>query len=80
MYLWLHYPLDILCGLLWGGVVGILAYIVYYKIYSRIAPANNYISTQYTSTGYSLSDVDIVELVLVLTIVYTVIAAVVVYN
>ena len=40
----------------------------------------NYISTQYTSTGYSLSDVDIVELVLVLTIVYTVIAAVVVYN
>ena len=76
----LHYPLDILCGLLWGVVVGILAYIVYYKIYSRIAPANNYISTQYTSTGYSLSDVDIVELVLVLTIVYTVIAAVVVYN
>ena len=80
MYLGLHYPLDILCGLLWGGVVGILAYIVYYKIYSRIAPANNYISTQYTSTGYSLSDVDIVELVLVLTIVYTVIAAVVVDN
>ena len=80
MYLGLHYPLDILCGLLWGGVVGIVSYIVYHKVYSRIAPANNYISTQYTSTGYSLSDIDIVELVLVLTFIYTVIAAVLIYN
>lgn len=80
MYLGLHYPLDILCGLLWGGVVGIVSYIVYHKVYSRIAPANNYISTQYTSTGYSLSDIDIVELVLILTFIYTVIAAVLIYN
>ena len=79
MYLGLHYPLDILCGLLWGAVVGILAYVCYYRVYNRISPANNYVSTQYTSTGYSLADVDIVELVLVSTLIYTVIAAVIVY-
>lgn len=78
MYLGMHYPLDILCGLLWGGLVGGLAYYVYNRVYSRIAPAKNFISTQYTSTGYSLGDVDVVELVLVLTLIFTVIAAVVV--
>lgn len=78
MYLGLHYPLDILCGLIWGGIVGCLAYYVYNRVYSRIAPANNFISTQYTSTGYSLDDVDIVELVLVSTLIFTVIEAVVV--
>lgn len=78
LYLGLHYPSDIVCGLLWGAVVGGLAYFVCYKVYSRISPANNYISTQYTSTGYSLEDVDIVELVLVATFIFTAIAAVVV--
>ena len=78
VYLGLHYPADVVCGLLWGAIVGGLAYFVYYKVYSRISPANNYISTQYTSTGYSLEDVDIVELVLVATFIFTVIAAVVV--
>ena len=76
MYLGLHYPLDILCGLLWGAAVGVAAYIVYYKVYSSIAPANNYISSQYTSTGYSLDDIDIVETVLVATFIFTAIASV----
>lgn len=78
IYLGLHYPLDILCGLLWGGIVGGAAYWLYYRVYSRISPANNYISTQYTSAGYSLEDVDIVELVLIATLLFTAIAAVVV--
>lgn len=79
MYLGLHYPLDILCGLLWGGAVGCGSYIIYNKVYNKISPANNFISTQYTSTGYSLDDVDVVELVMVATLIFTVIAAVVVY-
>lgn len=78
IYLGLHYPLDIMCGLLWGAVVGVLAYYVYCKVYYRISPVNNYVSTQYTSTGYSLDDVDIVQLVLVAIFIVTVIAAVVV--
>lgn len=78
IYLGLHYPLDILCGLLWGAAVGVFAYYVYCKVYNRISPVNNYVSTQYTSTGYSLGDVDIVELVLVSIFIVTAIAAVVV--
>lgn len=79
MYLGLHYPIDILCGILWGGIVGCLSYYIYTKIYKRIAPANNFISTQYTSTGYSTNDVDIVLLVLVATFTYTVIRSIIVY-
>lgn len=78
VYLGLHYPLDILCGLLWGAIVGSAAYYIYYKVYTRIAPANNFISSQYTSTGYNLDDVDVVEFVLVATFITTAIAAVVV--
>lgn len=78
IYLGLHYPLDILCGLLWGAAVGVFAYYVYCKVYNRISPVNNYVSTQYTSTGYSLDDVDMVELVLVSIFIVTAIAAVVV--
>ena len=76
IYLGLHYPLDILCGLVWGAIVGGAVYYLYYKVYNNISPANNYVSTQYTSTGYSLGDIDIVELALVLTLLFTVIAAV----
>ena len=76
VYLGLHYPLDIFCGLVWGAIVGCAVYCLYYKVYNNISPANNYVSTQYTSTGYSLEDIDIVELVLVLTLIFTVIAAV----
>ena len=79
IYLGLHYPLDILCGLMWGGIVGSGVYCLYHRAYCRISPANNYVSTQYTSTGYSLDNVDFVELVLVLTLLYSVIRAVIVY-
>lgn len=79
IYLGLHYPLDVLCGLLWGAAVACGVYYLYYRIYSRIAPANNYISTQYTSTGYSLDDVDVVELVLTATLLCTVLYAIVAF-
>lgn len=79
MYLGLHYPSDILCGLLWGAIVGVGVYCVYCRIYKRIAPANNYISTQYTSTGYSLDDIDVVALVLIATFVVTATMAVAVF-
>mgnify|MGYP004511398967 CR=1 FL=1 len=79
IYLGLHYPLDIFCGLLWGAIVGGFVYFIYCKVHSHIAPANNFISTQYTSTGYSLDDIDIVELVLIVTFIFTVIGAVIIY-
>ena len=33
LYLGVHYPSDILCGLVLGVVVGILVYLLYYRLY-----------------------------------------------
>lgn len=79
IYLGLHYPFDVLTGLAWGTAVGFLVYWLYTLLYKRLSSVNNYVSTQYTSTGYSLDDVDIVELVFFLTIIYTIIRAVIIY-
>ena len=68
LYLGVHYPSDVLAGFLWGMVAATLSYFIYQKVYKRITPALNYISSQYTSTGYSLKDVDVVLSVLVYTI------------
>ena len=70
IYLGLHYPLDILCGLAWGTLVGLGVYYLFYsRIYRRVSVKINYVSSQYTSTGYSLLDINIVLSVLVLTFV-----------
>lgn len=79
MYLGLHYPLDIICGLAWGAVSGSLSYCLFRRLYNRITPANNFVSSQYTATGYNLRDIDIVMLVFVCTIVYTIIKSIIVY-
>lgn len=77
LYLGMHYPSDILCGLAAGLVIGSLVYFVYYKIYHKIAPNITYISNQYTSTGYDHDDIDLILCVLVLTLVYAVLRALV---
>lgn len=75
MYLGLHYPSDIFVGLLWGGVVGAVVYFIYLKSYLRMYPDFNYVSSQYTSTGYNRIDIDAVLLVLTLTLLYAVMRA-----
>ncbi len=77
LYLGVHYPSDILCGMMIGIVVGILVYLLYYKIYLRISPKINYISNQYTSTGYDHDDIDKAMVILMLTLVYVVTRSVV---
>lgn len=77
LYLGVHYPSDILCGMMIGIVVGILAYLLYHKLYFRISPKINYISNQYTSTGYDHDDIDKVMVILMLTLVYVVTRSVV---
>lgn len=72
MYLGLHYPSDILAGLVWGGISGSLAYYVYIKSYLHIYKDFNYISSRYTSTGYNRFDADIVLLVLILTLLFAI--------
>lgn len=75
LYLGVHYPLDVLTGILLGCVVGFLVYLFYHRMYRRISPEIKYISNQYTSTGYDRDDIDMIMTVLMLVLVYVVIRA-----
>lgn len=75
LYLAKHYPSDIFVGLLFGALVGSLAYLLYATVNSRISTRTNYVSTQYSRTGYSLGDIDVVALVLTLTLFYAIVRA-----
>ena len=77
MYLGLHYPGDILFGLLWGVVAGGITYYAYLRLYLSMSPKFNYISSLYSSTGYSLSDIDTTLAVLSVLFVYAIIKALV---
>ena len=78
LYLGMHYPSDILCGLLVGSLLGSVTYYIYQKIYYRFTPKINYISSHFTSTGFAISDIDVAITVMVFTLLYAIIRAVVV--
>ncbi len=75
LYLAKHYPSDICVGLLFGALVGTLAYLLYAAVYRRISSRGHYISSQYSRTGYSLDDIDVVALVLMLILFYAIVRA-----
>ncbi|MFQ7114242.1 phosphatase PAP2 family protein [Hallella bergensis] len=66
LYLGVHYPIDILCGIVWGIISGLVSYWTFYKFYFKVSPKINYISSQYTPTGYSTTDIDVVMVVIAL--------------
>lgn len=72
MYLGVHFPGDIVCGLLWGGLVGTAIWYFYLRMRHILSPAPGFISSQYTSTGYMLTDVDVVITVLTATFIYAI--------
>lgn len=78
LYLGVHYPSDVLIGILWGCVVAVLVYWFYFRTYRRISPALNYVSSQYTVTGYNQGDIDMVLTVLMFTYLYAVVRTVVI--
>jgi undecaprenyl-diphosphatase len=78
LYLGMHYPSDILCGLLFGCLMGFIAYVVYLKLYLRISPQFHYVSSHYSSTGYALDDIDTVIAVMVLTLIYAMVRALII--
>lgn len=70
LYLGVHFPGDILCGLLWGGLVGTMVYMLHEKIVRHYSYKYPCISENYTRKGYLHADVDVVLTVLVLTLIY----------
>ena len=72
LYLGVHFPGDILCGLLWGGLVGTSMGLMHHRLSRKLSGGSNFISSHYTSTGYALTDVDMVIVVLVATLVYAI--------
>ena len=70
LYLGVHYPSDILCGLLFGTAVGSVAYWIHLRLYYKVTPHFRYVSEAYTKTGYSIGDIDMVIATLVLTLIY----------
>jgi undecaprenyl-diphosphatase len=70
IYLGLHYPSDVLVGIVWGCVVAFISYGTYNCIKKRIAIKANYISNQYTTEGYSYQDIYLVLTVMVVILFY----------
>lgn len=56
LYLGVHYPGDILCGMAFGIVAGLVLYQLYVFLGRFCEPAKQYYSTQYTSSGFLVSD------------------------
>lgn len=63
VYLGVHYPSDIMVGLLAGAAISIMMYFFSKYLFFKITPRFNYISTQFSSSGYSVVDIDMVTTV-----------------
>ena len=71
LYLGVHFPGDILVGLLWGGTVGTAVYFLYKWVCNRTSPSGRrFFTDQNTSTGYLRKDCDIPVFVLVVTFLF----------
>jgi undecaprenyl-diphosphatase len=70
IYLGVHFPSDVICGIIWGCIVAFVTYGMYRHIAKKIVMKAKYISDQYTSEGYAYKDVYIVLTVLAITLFY----------
>lgn len=60
LYLGQHFITDIIVGMVWGIVSALIAYTLFRKMFQNMSNSNKFVSTQYTSTGFSLLDIDVV--------------------
>lgn len=58
IYLGVHFPGDILVGMLWGTLVGSLLYVAFYFLSNRLFGAPNFVSEHCTSTGYIYTSIN----------------------
>ena len=73
IYLGVHYPGDILFGTMVGIGVGILIYMIYKKLQQKVLKQVSFISNQYTSSGYLISDIHLIQTAFCLTLFYVII-------
>lgn len=77
LYLAAHYLSDVVVGMIAGATIASLCYLLYMRLYLKITPKINYVSSHYTKMGYNFSDIDIVVLCFVLTILYALLRTVI---
>ena len=70
IYLGVHYPGDILCGAILGVVIGLVMYLIYSFIRKKIEYTSVRITANYTSSGYLVSDVQIMTASIYATFVF----------
>lgn len=75
LYLGVHFPGDILVGLLWGAAVGVGVFFLFLYCYHRYFGRMGYISEKYTLSGYRLDDINIVVCVIAFTFIYALLRA-----
>ncbi len=76
LYLGVHYFSDVICGLLFGGLTGYFIYLLYRRAYLRMSARTSCgCAGGYTSSGYAVTDVDLIINVLAFTLCFSVIRA-----
>ena len=70
VYLAVHYPSDVLVGILCGALIAIFVYVLYFIISKKISSQSYYISSHYTSSGYNRSDVNYIAVAIAITLFY----------
>lgn len=81
IYLGVHYLGDIICGAILGLIIGCLIYLVYRYIQKKyLPPVRKTLAHQYTSTGYLVSDINLLLIALFSTIFVIMIVGMFIYE
>lgn len=75
IYLGVHYPGDILFGIIVGIIIGVFIHILYGYLQKMTLTKPHYISNQYTSSGYLINDINLLNTILFLTFFFILIAS-----
>ena len=75
IYLGVHYPGDILFGTLVGMIIGVSIHLLHRHLQKVMISKPHYISNQYTSSGYLISDIHLLHTILFLTFFYILIGS-----
>ncbi len=73
LYLGVHYPSDILVGLIWGVVCGIVSYTIYHKLYIKIETKYTGCNSLCGVTQYKPLDINAAICILILSFIIAII-------